>query len=149
MTTFDSLIALAKKLRAPGGCPWDRKQTIKSLMKCMEEETDEVLAAIKKKDHTNLKEELGDLLFSMLMVMNIAEEKKYFTHGNVFDAIEHKIISRHTWVFGEDKAATAEDALKLWRKNKKKEKKVENVMYIEKKKGRLSGKKNMSRGKSS
>lgn len=122
MTTFDTLIELAKKLRAPGGCPWDRKQTIESLMKCIEEEADEVLDAIKKKDHPNLKEELGDLLFSMIMVMNIAEEKKYFTHSEVLAAIEHKVISRHTWVFGDDKAATAEEALKLWKRNKKKEK---------------------------
>ena len=134
MTTFDSLIALSKRLRAPGGCPWDRKQTIESLMKCIEEEADEVLVAIKKRDHPNLKEELGDLLFSMLMVMNIAEEKKYFTHVNVIEAIEHKIISRHTWVFGEDKVATAEEALELWKKKKKKEKKEENVRHVKEKK---------------
>lgn len=122
MTTFDTLIELAKKLRAPGGCPWDQKQTIESLMKCIEEEADEVKEAIKKKDHPNLREELGDLLFSMIMVMNIAEEEEHFTHEDVLKAIEEKIISRHTWVFGSDKAATAEEALKLWKRNKKREK---------------------------
>mgnify|MGYP001578501716 CR=1 FL=1 len=122
MTTFDTLVKLAKRLRAPGGCPWDQKQTIESLMKCIEDESEEVSAAIKNKDHANLKEELGDLLFSMIMVMNIAEEEAHFTHKDVMKAIEEKIISRHTWVFGEDKAATPEEALALWKKNKEKEK---------------------------
>lgn len=123
MTTFSTLVKLAKRLRAPGGCPWDQKQTIESLMKCIEEEADEVKEAIKKKDHPNLKEELGDLLFSMIMVMNIAEEGEHFTAHDVMKAIEEKIRSRHTWVFGSDKAATAEEALALWRRNKQKEKK--------------------------
>ena len=121
MTSFQKLVQLAKKLRAPGGCPWDRKQTIESLMECIEEEAEEVIQAIKKKDHPNLKEELGDLLFNMIMVMNIAEEQEYFNHADVMAAIEEKVISRHTWVFGDDEATTAEEALALWRKNKEKE----------------------------
>lgn len=121
MTTFSQLVELAKKLRAPGGCPWDQKQTIESLMECIEEEAEEVKEAIKKKDHPNLKEELGDLLFSIIMVMNIAEEEEHFSPADVMAAIEEKVISRHTWVFGDDKAETAEEALALWKKNKEKE----------------------------
>lgn len=120
---FNNLVKLAKKLRAPGGCPWDQKQTIESLAKCIKEESDEVLEAIHKKDHPNLKEELGDLLFSMIMMMNIAAEEEHFTIEDVLKDIEEKIISRHSWVFGDDKAATAEEALELWKKNKEKESK--------------------------
>ncbi|MDP4007851.1 MAG: MazG nucleotide pyrophosphohydrolase domain-containing protein [Candidatus Peregrinibacteria bacterium] len=123
MTNFNTLVELAKKLRAEGGCPWDRKQTIESLAKCIKEESDEVQEAIDKKDHPNLKEELGDLLFSMVMMINIAAEEEHFDYTDVFKAIEEKIISRHTWVFGDDKVATAEDALALWKKNKEKESK--------------------------
>ncbi|MBT6068899.1 nucleotide pyrophosphohydrolase [Candidatus Peregrinibacteria bacterium] len=123
MTTFDKLVELSKRLRAPDGCPWDRKQTIKSLAKCIEEESGEVLEAIEKEDHENLKEELGDLFFSMIMMMNVAEDEGHFTATDVFKAIGEKIVSRHTWVFGDDKVETAEEALELWKKNKKKNKK--------------------------
>jgi len=118
---MEELLKLAKKLRAPDGCPWDREQTIQSLMKCIEEEAEEVIEAVQKDDLENLKEELGDLLFNIAMVMNIAEEKEYFTTEEVFEAIQEKIISRHTWVFGDDKVETAEEALALWKKNKEKE----------------------------
>jgi len=123
MTTFNKLVELAKKLRAPGGCPWDQKQTIESLAKCIKEESDEVLEAIHKKDYPNLKEELGDLLFSIIMMMNIAGEEEHFSIEDVFKDIEEKIISRHSWVFGDDKAETAGEALALWKKNKGKESK--------------------------
>ena len=121
MKSFDKLLSLAKKLRSPHGCPWDRKQTILSLAKSLEEESDEVLAAIKKGDHKNLEEELGDLLFNIIMITQIAEEKKLFKMSGILRKIEKKIISRHTWVFGKDakKVKTAEDALRLWKKNKR------------------------------
>ena len=121
MKSFSKLIALAKKLRSRTGCPWDRKQTILSLAKSLEEESDEVLSAIKKGDHKNLEEELGDLLFNIIMITQIAQEKKYFKMSGVMRKIEKKIISRHTWVFGKDakKVKTAEDALRLWKKNKR------------------------------
>ena len=122
MTSFKRLVELAKQLRAPGGCPWDQKQTFGALAKCLEEEAHEVPEAIAKNDHSNLKEELGDLLFNMVMMMNIAEEEGEFTVEDVLADIEHKIISRHTWVFGDDKANTPEEALALWKKNKQKEK---------------------------
>ena len=122
MEAFTKLTKLAKKLRSPTGCPWDRKQTILSLAKSLEEEADEVLAAIRKKDDTNLEEELGDLLFNIVMITQIASEEKKFRMSGVLKKIEQKIISRHSWVFGKDrkKVKTAEDALRLWKKNKKK-----------------------------
>ncbi|MBU1089826.1 nucleotide pyrophosphohydrolase [Patescibacteria group bacterium] len=122
MKQFQKLLALAKKLRSPTGCPWDRQQTILSLAKSLEEESDEALAAIQKKDFENLEEELGDLLFNIVMITQIASEEKKFRMSGVLKKIERKIISRHSWVFGKDqkKVKNAEDALKLWKENKKK-----------------------------
>ena len=121
--TFKNLCNLAEKLRSPSGCPWDREQTIASMLKCVEEEAHEVCQAIENGDHDNLEEELGDLLFQVVMIAQIAKEKGYFDIDGVLAGISDKIISRHTWVFGKDKADTPEEALELWRKNKEKEKK--------------------------
>lgn len=121
--TLENLKTLAKKLRSKNGCPWDKKQTIQSLLTCMEEETDEVRQAIERGDHKNLKEELGDVLFQIVMVSQIAEENKYFDLDEVVEGIYDKIVSRHTWVFGKDKAKTAEEAIAKWKENKKKERK--------------------------
>lgn len=112
---------LAEKLRSDTGCPWDRKQTIASMLKCIDEEVHEVRQAIENGDHDNLKEELGDVLFQIVMIAQIAEEHKYFDLDDVVKGIYDKIKSRHTWVFGKDKAKTPEEALEMWRKNKKKE----------------------------
>jgi len=121
MKKFNSLVVLARKLRSPTGCPWDRRQTIASLAKCLAEESEEVLVAIRKKDYRNLEEELGDLLFNIVMIAQIASEKQKFRMNGVLQKIERKIISRHSWVFGSDrkKVKTAADALKLWNENKK------------------------------
>jgi uncharacterized protein YabN with tetrapyrrole methylase and pyrophosphatase domain len=122
MKNFTKLMNLAKRLRSPTGCPWDREQTVLSLAKSLEEEADEVLAAIRKRDDSSLEEELGDLLFNIIMITQIASEEKKFKMSGVLKKIEKKIISRHTWVFGPDakKIKTAADALKLWKKNKQK-----------------------------
>jgi len=120
--TFKDLKEVAAKLRSETGCPWDRKQTISSMLKYIEEEVGEVREAIEKDDHENLKEELGDVLFQIVMIAQIAKEHKYFDLDDVVDGIYDKIISRHTWVFGDDKALTPEEALKMWKENKAKEK---------------------------
>lgn len=119
---LDPLLQLAKKLRKE--CPWDKKQTLKTIPPMLIEETQEMIEAIEKKDWENMKEEIGDVLFNLCLLMQMAEEKKHFTAQEVMDAIEEKIIFRHTWVFGGDKATTAEEALKIWNKNKKAEKKL-------------------------
>lgn len=121
MKSFQNLLAITKRLRSPIGCPWDRKQTIQSLAKCLNEEAGEVLQAIKKRDYENLEEELGDLLLNIVMITQIAKEKKLFSMSGILAKITRKIKSRHTWVFGKDrkKVKTAEDALRLWRENKK------------------------------
>jgi len=120
--SFEDLIEIAKKLRSDTGCPWDRKQTIQSMLKHLEEEVSEVREAIENVDHVNLAEELGDVLFQLVMIAQIAKEEGHFDINDVISGIEKKLISRHTWVFGEDKAETPEEALEIWKRNKEIEK---------------------------
>jgi len=120
--TLEDLQKLAQILRSDKGCPWDRKQTIASMLKYIDEEVSEVRVAIENGDHDNLKEELGDVLFQLVMIAQIAKEKGYFTLEDVLEGINNKIVSRHTWVFGNHKVSSAQEALKQWKKNKKKEK---------------------------
>ncbi len=120
---FKNLLDISAKLRAEGGCPWDRKQTIESMKPMVLEEAQEVAEAIEKGDLKNLEEEIGDLMFCLILLSQIAKEDGHFDMGTVLEKSAEKIISRHTWVFGEDKASTAEEALELWKKNKAKENK--------------------------
>jgi uncharacterized protein YabN with tetrapyrrole methylase and pyrophosphatase domain len=120
--TLKNLEELAEKLRSETGCPWDREQTIASMLKCVDEEVSEVRQAIENGDHENLKEELGDVLFQIVMIAQIAKEHEYFDFKDVIDGIYKKIVSRHTWVFGKDKAKTPEEAILMWKENKRKEK---------------------------
>ncbi len=129
MKTFDRLLAIARKLRSQTGCPWDRKQTIRSLTPKLEEETGEVLTAVRKHDYDNLEEELGDLLFNIVLLTQIASESGKFRMSGVLRKVEQKIIARHTWVFGSDKhkVKNAADALALWQENKIKLKKIKTL----------------------
>ena len=119
---FKDLLKLAEILRSEKGCPWDREQTIASMLEFIESEVHEVRIAIENGDHENLREELGDVMFQLIMVAQIAKENKYFDMDDVIKDIDIKIRERHTWVFGDDKVETAEEAIALWRKNKAKEK---------------------------
>lgn len=119
--TFKQVVKLAEKLRSETGCPWDRKQTIASMLQYIDEEIAEVRQAIENGDHKNLEEELGDVLFQLIMISQIAKENGYFDMDDVLNGIYKKIVSRHTWVFGKDKVTTPEEALEMWAKNKEKE----------------------------
>ncbi len=119
---FKDLLKLAEILRSEKGCPWDREQTIASMLEFIESEVHEVRVAIENGDHENLREELGDVMFQLIMVAQIAKENKYFDMDDVIKDIDIKIRDRHTWVFGDDNVETAEEAIALWRKNKAKEK---------------------------
>lgn len=123
---FQNLLDIAKQLRAEGGCPWDREQSIASMAPKLLEEGAEVLEAVEKEDWENLEEELGDVLFNIVMISQIASEEGKFDMSGVLEKIAEKLVSRHTWVFGEEKAATAEEALALWTKNKGLEKDKKN-----------------------
>lgn len=119
---FEDFIEIISQLRAPGGCPWDIKQTHESLKKCLVEESDEVMEAIDNKDDENLCEELGDLLLQVVMHAQIATEENRFTISDVIQGVCKKMIRRHPHVFGEAEAASPEESLQLWQKIKEQEK---------------------------
>jgi tetrapyrrole methylase family protein/MazG family protein len=120
---FKDLLEICAKLRGEGGCPWDREQTIESIKDCVVEEAQELVDAINNNDIENIEEEMGDLMFCLILMAQIAKEDGKFDMGTVLEKNAEKIISRHTWVFGTDKADTPEEAVELWLKNKAKEKK--------------------------
>lgn len=105
--SFAEAVAIMHRLRAPGGCPWDRQQTFESIRKYTLEETYEVLDAIERHDWPELKDELGDLLLQVLFYAEMAEEAGHFTIREVIDGLNRKLVRRHPHVFGEEAAAAA------------------------------------------
>ncbi len=121
-TTFENLKQTVSTLRGPDGCPWDKKQTHQTLIKCLQNESQELIDAINNKDDENMKEELGDVLLQVLMHAQIAQEEGKFGIEDVITYLDEKLHRRHPHVFGDHaKAATPEEALALWREMKKKE----------------------------
>jgi tetrapyrrole methylase family protein / MazG family protein len=110
----ESLTRLVARLRAPGGCPWDREQTSGSLRNAMLEEAYEVVDAIDADDHGGLAEELGDLLLLITMQAQIAEELGAFRIEDVFEGINLKLIRRHPHVFGSVSATTPDAVIATW-----------------------------------
>jgi MazG family protein len=118
-----ALNEVVEKLRAPGGCPWDREQTHRSLRPYLLEETYEVLEAIERGDSTTLREELGDLLLQVLMHSAIAmEHEDGFDIGDVADDVRAKMIHRHPHVFGDAAVDGPAGVVVNWEKLKKVEK---------------------------
>lgn len=117
---FDDLVKTFAILRGPNGCPWDKKQTHESLIKNLREESEELISAIEKKDDANMKEELGDVLLQVLMHAQIAAEEGKFTIEDVIQGLYDKLHYRHPHVFGNVKAANAEEALAVWKEMKRK-----------------------------
>jgi len=126
--SLDGLIEVMARLRAPGGCPWDREQTYASLAQYLLEEAYETFDAIQEADQTgdvtNLKEELGDLLLQVIFHSTIGTEKGDFTIDQVADGIRQKLILRHPHVFGDAKLERASDVLDNWDKLKADERKA-------------------------
>lgn len=120
--TFDDIISLSRRLRAPGGCPWDRAQTLESLRPYVLEEAYEVIQAIEGGNDAELIEELGDFLFQVVFISQIAHEEERFDTGDVIRELHDKLVRRHPHVFGEKKARNPEEALKTWNSIKLKEK---------------------------
>ncbi len=119
---FDDLIAILRRLRAPDGCPWDKVQTHESIRIDAVEEAYELVDAIDRDDPDRILEESGDVLMQSAFHALIEEEKGHFTVADMVSAICEKLITRHTHVFGSDRAESAEGALSVWDKNKMKEK---------------------------
>ena len=104
---FAEAVAIMARLRAPGGCPWDREQTFASIRKYTLEETYEVLDAIEREHWTDLADELGDLLLQVLFYAEMAEEAGHFAIPDVIANLNRKLVRRHPHVFGEEASAVA------------------------------------------
>jgi len=104
---FSEAVGIMARLRAPGGCPWDREQDFNSIRKYTLEETYEVLDAIERQDWPHLKDELGDLLLQVLFYAQMASEASHFTITDVIDGLNRKLIRRHPHVFGDAASAAA------------------------------------------
>ena len=120
--TFADLVEITAKLRSPEGCPWDREQTLESLQKHLKEEAQEVFQAVEARDMENLCEELGDVLFQVMINSQIASEKGHFSVDDVIDGICRKMVRRHPHVFGDVKVNSVEEGNALWKQIKMQEK---------------------------
>jgi MazG family protein len=119
---FERAVAIMHKLRAPGGCPWDREQTFDTIKPFTIEETYEVIEAIDQRDWQELPGELGDLLLQVLFYAEMAQEDSKFSINDVLDRLSHKLISRHPHVFGDVEAETPQEVLRNWEAIKAREK---------------------------
>jgi tetrapyrrole methylase family protein / MazG family protein len=119
---IDRLLAIMARLRGPGGCPWDREQTLASLRPYVLEETYEVLEAIDAGDPREHCEELGDLLLQIVFQAQLTKEAGQFAFEDVAQAISDKLVSRHPHVFGDVAVHDAEAVLRQWAELKRKEK---------------------------
>jgi tetrapyrrole methylase family protein / MazG family protein len=120
--TFAGMMQLTRRLRAPGGCPWDREQTHESLKPHLLEETYEVLDALDSGDSTSLAEELGDLLFQITIHSQVAAEEGTFTIEDVIGNVVTKLTGRHPHVFGDVELESAQDVRNAWESFKQREK---------------------------
>ena len=112
------LLDIMDKLRDPGGCPWDREQTLRSLTPYLLEEAHEVIEAIEAGDSAHHKEELGDLLFQVVFQARIAREEGKFDFAQVCDAISEKLTRRHPHVFGDVSVSGSREVVKNWERIK-------------------------------
>ncbi len=122
--TLDDLVAIIKRLRGEGGCPWDMVQTHESLREAMLEEAYEAVDAIERKDTENLKEELGDVLLQVVFHAQLEAEEGSFSIEDVIEGVCNKMVYRHPHVFGDTKVNSADEVLVNWEQLKKKEKRI-------------------------
>ena len=111
---FARFVELIARLRAPGGCPWDREQTHETVKPMTIEEAYEVAHAIDEKDDDELLGELGDLLLQVVFHANIAEEREAFHLRQIIERVSDKMVRRHPHVFGDDAASTSGEVLRSW-----------------------------------
>ena len=123
---FRKLVEIVKELRGKNGCPWDKKQTIASLTKYLQEEFDELMLAISNNDLANLCEEAGDMMFLLVMVAEINSENASFAITDVLDNINEKLIRRHPHVFAGVQIDDEEALKKQWLAIKAEEKQKRN-----------------------
>ncbi len=117
------LLDTINTLRGKQGCPWDRKQTCTTLTKYLQSECDELLEAIKNNDHDNIREELGDVLYLLIMIADINKDQGLFEFKDVIESINSKLIRRHPHVFAGQPYENEEQLAAQWQAIKAKEKK--------------------------
>jgi tetrapyrrole methylase family protein/MazG family protein len=122
LSSFDTLVEIIARLRAPDGCPWDKEQTHKTLRENLLSETYEVMEALDKGEAAELCEELGDLLLQIVLHAQIAKDDKEFEIGDVIKSINTKLIRRHPHIFGDVKVNNSKDVMHNWEAIKKQEK---------------------------
>lgn len=137
MKEMDEFREVVAKLRSKDGCPWDSTQTLGSLKPCLVEEAAEVVCGVNIYEQTgngdNLKEELGDLLFLIMLQTQIASEEGLFTLEDVVNGISEKMVRRHPKVFGDREEEALEQQIKSWAEIKSEEKakkKIKEEIYL-------------------
>jgi len=125
LSQFATLVDIIARLRAPDGCPWDRKQTHASLRETLLEECYEVLEALDEGDSEKLRDELGDLLMQIVLHTQIATEAGEFELGDVISGINAKLIHRHPHIFGSQKIKDAEEVALNWEVLKREEREAD------------------------
>ena len=118
---FEELVNIVAKLRSPEGCPWDREQTRETLKPYLVEEFYELIDALEDSDDEGIKEELGDLLFQIVLQSQLSKEEGVFDMHDVIEGISRKMIRRHPHVFGEHRLESAADVVEWWEEHKKNE----------------------------
>ena len=121
---FDELVGIMARLRGPEGCPWDKHQDHKTLLKYLFSEAREVKAAIANNDIENLKEELGDVLLQIVFHSQVAAENGHFDISDVIEGLNKKLIRRHPHVFGKEELKTPDAVLRRWKEIKLEEKRA-------------------------
>jgi len=124
-TKFTELKDIFKTLHGPKGCLWDKKQTHKSLIPYLKEESDEFIEALKSNDLDHMKEELGDILLQVMFHAQLASKESRFDIEDVIDVLIKKLKRRHPHVFGSVKVKSAREIVTNWNKIKAKEKKYD------------------------
>ena len=122
LSQLKALVEVVASLRGPGGCPWDLEQTHQSLSKYVIEEAHELAEALESKKDSQIKDELGDVLFQVVLHCQLAEERGAFSMKDVIQNINEKLIRRHPHVFSEEKVSGREEVIANWEEIKKKEK---------------------------
>ena len=119
--TFDGLLRLVKRLREPGGCPWDREQTRQTMKRYVMEECYELIDAMESDEPREIAEEIGDVAFNLAFQIQLAKENGEFEESAVFSTVIEKLTRRHPHVFADVEVSGSSEVLDNWRKIKKAE----------------------------
>ena len=128
--SFDHLVSIMDRLRDPGGCPWDREQTLNTLAPYFLEEAYEVVDAISAGDPAKLCDELGDLLLQIVFVARIARENGWFEADDVCESVSEKMVRRHPHVFGDRQVADSGEVMRNWEDIKRAERSEESQSSV-------------------